>query len=63
MFGKKVKLSKEAYEKAKELVEKKGYSSLEELVEHLINREYEREMGGTDREEAEKKLKGLGYIS
>ena len=36
-MGKKVKLSKETFEKAKELVEKRGYSSLEELVEHLIN--------------------------
>ncbi len=62
-MGKKVKLSKETFEKAKELVEKRGYSSLEELVEHLINREYEKEMEGTDKEAAEEKLKGLGYIS
>ncbi len=59
-MAKKVKISDEAYEKAKELVEKKGYSSVEELVEHLINKEYTEESEGGGEEE---RLKGLGYIS
>ncbi len=62
MFGKKVKLSKEAYEKAEAIAEVKGYSSINELIEHLINKEFDeiRESGDEDTIE---KLKGLGYIS
>ncbi len=59
-MAKKVKISDEAYEKARELVEKKGYSSVEELVEHLIDKEYTEQGEGGGEEE---RLKGLGYIS
>jgi len=59
-MAKKIKISDEAYEKAKEIVEKKGYSSVEELLEHLVDKEYtEHSEGGSE----EDRLKGLGYIS
>ena len=41
LFGKKLALRKEIFEKAEALREVKGYSSLEELVEHLIDKEFE----------------------
>jgi hypothetical protein len=59
----KVKLSNEAGQKAGEIIAFHGYSSLEELVEDLINKEYEKIKSGDDKEELANKLSGLGYIS
>jgi len=59
----KVKLSKEAGQKADEIIAFHGYSSLEELVEDLINKEYEKIKSGDNKEELANKLSGLGYIS
>jgi hypothetical protein len=59
----KVKLSKEANQKADEIITFHGYSSLDELVEDLINKEYEKIKSGDNKEELANKLSGLGYIS
>jgi hypothetical protein len=59
----KVKLSKEADQKAEAIIAFHGYSSLEELVEDLIGKEYEKIKSGDDKEELANKLSGLGYIS
>jgi hypothetical protein len=59
----KVKLSKEADQKAEAIIAFHGYSSLEELVEDLIGKEYEKIKSGDDKEELASKLSGLGYIS
>jgi len=59
----KVKLSNEAGQKADAIIAFHGYSSLEELVEDLINKEYEKIKSGDDKEELANKLSGLGYIS
>jgi hypothetical protein len=59
----KVKLSEEADQKAEEIIAFHGYSSLEELVEDLINKEYEKIKRGDNKEELASKLSGLGYIS
>ncbi len=62
MFGKKVKLDKELFEKAEALMEIRGYSSIQELISHLIEKEFE-EIKEEGDEDAIEKLKGLGYIS
>lgn len=59
----KVKLSKESSQKAEEVIAYHGYSSLEELVENLINKEYESIKSEDNKEEQADKLSGLGYIS
>jgi hypothetical protein len=59
----KVKLSKEAGQKAEEIIAFHGYSSLEEMIEDLISKEYEKIKSGDDKEELANKLSGLGYIS
>jgi len=59
----KVKLSKEAGQKADEIIAFHGYSSLDELVEDLINKEYDKIKSGDNKEELANKLSGLGYIS
>ena len=62
-MAKKVKLSNETNQKAEEIIAFHGYSSLDELVENLINSEYENIKTDDDKEEQAKKLDGLGYIS
>ena len=62
-MAKKVKLSGEALRKADEIITLQGYSSLEEMVEELIGREYEKIKSGDDPEEMAERLSGLGYIS
>ena len=59
----KVKLSKEAGQKADEIIAFHGYSSLDELVEDLISKEYDKIKSGDNKEELANKLSGLGYIS
>jgi Arc/MetJ-type ribon-helix-helix transcriptional regulator len=67
MFSKtSVKLSRPLVERATLAAQRGGYSSLEEFVEHAIEKELAR--GGsaadesTDAEEAAKQLRGLGYL-
>ncbi len=63
-MAKKAKLTKEAFEKAEEIISFHGYSSLDELVENLINSEFEKiKSDDNDTEEQADKLTGLGYIS
>ena len=62
-MAKKVKLSKESSHKVEEIIAFHGYSSVEELVENLINTEYEKIKSGDNKEEQAEKLSGLGYIS
>lgn len=59
----KVKIDKLLYNKAKQVAENAGYSSVEEYVSHLLERAVEvAEAQDTD-EEIAKRLQGLGYIS
>lgn len=57
-----VKLNKALSERARLHAQKSGYSSLEEFVEHVLERELAKLEEGDSREEIEKKLKGLGYL-
>ena len=61
----KAKLSKEAAAKAEEIIAYHGYSSLDELVENLIDKEYQKIKSGDseNKEEQAEALTGLGYIS
>jgi len=64
MFGGgKLKLDKEVLDKAAAFAEKQGYSSVEEFVTHLIDKEIEKAEAGEDEEAVREKLQGLGYIS
>jgi len=59
----KVKISKESAQKAEAIIAFQGYASLEEMVEDLIQKEYDKIKAGDNKEELAKKLSGLGYIS
>lgn len=59
----KIKIDKELYEKIKQVAEDAGYSSVEEFVAHVLEREVN-PPGADDRDEdVLNRLKGLGYIA
>jgi metal-responsive CopG/Arc/MetJ family transcriptional regulator len=63
MFGAKIKLDKDLYNKAKNLAEIAGYSSTEEFITHLIERELSKlEQKGDSEEDVKRRLQGLGYL-
>ena len=65
MFGgNKIKLDKDLLEKVARAARIAGYSSTEEFVQHVLEREVAKfEEGGDSEEEIKKRMQGLGYIS
>ena len=65
MFGgNKIKLDKDLLERAERVLEAAGYASVEEFVQHVLERELDKlDQGGADEEEIRKRMQGLGYIS
>ena len=60
----KIRVSRDLFERARDHAEAAGYSSVEELVAHLLEKEIDREEGSAESEDLiEKRLKGLGYLS
>jgi Arc/MetJ-type ribon-helix-helix transcriptional regulator len=57
-----VKLRKSLCDRARVLVEKAGYSSLEEFIEHAIEKDLARLEEAESKEDLLQKLKGLGYL-
>ncbi len=57
-----VKLNKELWEKVKKIADAGGYSSAEEFVVHVLEREAAKLEDAQSDEEIVRKLKGLGYI-
>lgn len=70
MFGHKIKVNKELYDKIKRAADLAGCSSLEEFIESILDREAQRVITqyGKDKvtdkevEDIANKLKGLGYL-
>ena len=63
MFGNRIKLDKELYDKVKMYSEIAGYSSVEEFVSHALEKEIAQFEDAESEEEIKKRLRGLGYIS
>ncbi len=64
MFGGgKVKLDKDLIARVKRYSDIAGYSSVEEFITHALEKELAKLEGAESREEIEKRLRGLGYIS
>ena len=57
-----IKLNKTICERAKRAAESAGYSSLEEFVEHALEKELANHEESQSKEELVRKLKGLGYL-
>ena len=62
MFGPKIKIEKNLFEKVKAQAEAAGYSSVEEFVTHLLEKEVAKQSEAEDEEVLKKRLQGLGYI-
>jgi metal-responsive CopG/Arc/MetJ family transcriptional regulator len=64
MYGKnKISLDKALMERVKEAAAKGGYSSTDEFVAHILERELAKGEGGSSDADVKKQLEGLGYIS
>jgi len=63
MFSPKITLKKELFERVKRCAEAAGYSSTQEFVEHVLEREMNTiEAEARTNDEIVSKLKGLGYL-
>ncbi len=64
MFGNKIKLDADLLERCKQVAEKRGYSSVEEFIAHILEKELrgKETTSDEDEEEISKRLKGLGYL-
>lgn len=63
MFGTRVKIDRTLLEQATRYAAGAGYASVEEFIEHAIEKEMAQADGGDSEEAVRKRLKGLGYIS
>lgn len=57
-----VKLNASLCDRAKLITERAGYSSLEEFIEHAMERDLARLETSESKEDLLHKLKGLGYL-
>jgi metal-responsive CopG/Arc/MetJ family transcriptional regulator len=62
VFSGKIALKKELSQRIERCAKAGGYSSPQEFVEHIIERELAKLEDAQSDEEIVKKLKGLGYI-
>ena len=58
----KVKIAKPLYERLAEIASAGGYSSTEEYIVHILEKEAAKFDDATDDAEVQKQLRGLGYI-
>ena len=64
MFGgSKIKIDKDLMERLQKAAELAGYSSVDEFIVHVLEKELSQIEDGASDEEIKKKLEGLGYIS
>ena len=61
-FSTKIKLDRALYDRLAEIAKAGGYSSTDELVVHILEREAAKFSEADDDQEVEKQLRGLGYI-
>lgn len=63
MFSTSIKLDKELLNRVKACAQAEGYSSVQEFVEHVLEKELSKMEGAGSDDEIARKLKGLGYLS
>ena len=57
-----VKIDKTLCDRARKVAERAGYSSVEEFIEHALEKDLARLEESESKDDLVKKLKGLGYI-
>ena len=63
MFGSKIRLDRELLKRVRKFSEVAGYSSVEEFIEHALEKELAKLEDAKDEDELRQRLRGLGYIS
>jgi metal-responsive CopG/Arc/MetJ family transcriptional regulator len=59
----KIKLDAHLYDRVKKIADVAGYSSTDEFIIHIIEKELDKlEAGPSDEKQIEERLRGLGYI-
>ncbi len=58
----KIKLDSHLYDRVKKIAEIAGYSSTDEFIIHIIEKELARLESAESDEKVEERLRGLGYI-
>lgn len=59
---KKIKINKDLYHQLESASATAGYSSVDEFIRHVLEREVKSLTSQDDQDEAERQLRGLGYI-
>jgi predicted CopG family antitoxin len=62
MFGPKIKLDKDLYERLKHCADAAGYSSVDEFIRHTLEKAAAVLDEADSEEEVKKRLQGLGYL-
>jgi predicted CopG family antitoxin len=62
MFGPKVRIEKDLYERLKRYAEAAGYSSVDEFITHTLEKAAAAADEADSEEEVKKRLQGLGYL-
>ena len=61
-MSKSIQLNPDLWRRVTEYAAKAGYSSVQEFIEHLVEKELSRQEEAEAREEMERRLRGLGYL-
>jgi hypothetical protein len=63
MSSRKIKIDRQLYDQAVACARKAGYSSVDEFIRHVLEKEVERlDREDPDEEAIRQRLKGLGYL-
>ena len=62
MFGRKVRVRKGLYEELRRVAERRGYSSVEELIVHVLEQAAADGRAPESDAAVRERLKGLGYL-
>lgn len=62
MFGGKIKIDKALYDRVKAVSDKAGYSSADEFITNVLEKELAKLEDSENDEQLEERLRGLGYI-
>ena len=62
MFGAKIKIEKDLLERVKAVADKAGYSSVDEFITAVLEKELAKLEDAETDEQLEERLRGLGYI-
>jgi metal-responsive CopG/Arc/MetJ family transcriptional regulator len=58
----KIKIDKDLYERINTYIKSAGYSSIEEFIQHCIEKELNEKTQTDDEQTIKNRLKGLGYF-